>query len=520
MAFALLTTLPAQSIYTTPYTVTTIAGSTTGGTADGTGSAARFTSPQGIALDDAGNLFVAEPTSRTIRKITPAGVVTTLAGTAHTFPAIVDDIGSAARFISPSWIAVDGANQIYVGEEGGTRKITPAGAVTTFSSFGVGGGGGAGIAAAQGGDVYRVRGRLIYKITTAGSVISLAGSDSSPSVDGQGSAAGFNNPAGLAVDELGLVYVAEEGGRKIRKITPEGVVTTLAGTTADYSPADGPGATARFQNPTGIAVDQAGNVFISEFQHHTIRRITADGVVSTIAGLNGAWSDGVPIDGVGAAARFSNPCGIAVDSTGNIYVADVYNHRIRKCAPPNAIPTITLQPASQAAMPGSTVTLIAGATGGPTPTFQWQRNGLNIAGATKRFLTLHAVEPADAGEYSVIASNVHASVTSNIAVLSITRSRSDFNGDGKPDILWQHAVTGQRYLWFMNGATTIGDADLGVVAPDWHIAVADDFNGDGKPDILWQHAVTGQRYLWFMNGATTIGDADLGVVAADWMIIN
>lgn len=160
--------------------------------------------------------------------------------------------------------------------------------------------------------------------------------------------------------------------------------------------------------------------------------------------------------------------------------------------------------------------------------------------------------------------------TLSIAVKDTTSNavQSDFNGDGHPDIIWQHAVTGQRYLWYLNGATTIGDAaldtlpvewsivgnadfngdghndlvlentstgerrirylngatylseaSLGIVAVDWHIVAVGDLNGDGHPDLVWEQASTGQRYVWFMNGTYTVSDASLGVVAVDWHIV-
>jgi sugar lactone lactonase YvrE len=186
----------AQSVYTTPYTITTLAGVPIG-SADGTGSAARFNYPDGVASDSSGNLYVADTGNNTIRKITPAGVVTTLAGT----PGIIgsaDGTGSHAQFNGPWSVAVDGSGNVYVADTGNNtiRKITSAGVVTTLAG-------------------------------TAG----VTGS-----ADGTGGAASFSAPSGVAADSSGNVYVADTNNFTIRKITPAGVVSTLAGTGALWSP--------------------------------------------------------------------------------------------------------------------------------------------------------------------------------------------------------------------------------------------------------------------------------------------
>ena len=131
----------------------------------------------------------------------------------------------------------------------------------------------------------------------------------------------------MAVDSAGNVYVADSNNVTIRKITPGGVVSTLAGLAGQYGSADGTGSAARFNNPNGVAVDSAGNVYVADTCNYTIRKITPGGVVSTLAGLAGNRGSA---DGTGSAARFFSPQGVAVDSAGNVYVADTGNHTIRK----------------------------------------------------------------------------------------------------------------------------------------------------------------------------------------------
>jgi hypothetical protein len=261
-----------------------------------------------VAVDSAGNGYVADTL---IRKVTPSGVVTTLAGAAGGSGS-ANGTGSAARFNKPCAAAVDGAGNVYVADmcNDTIRKVTPGGVVTTLAG--------------------------------------LAGSDGS--ADGTGSDARFYYPRGVAVDSAGNVYVADNYNDTIRKVTPGGVVTTLAGLAGSGGSADGTGSDARFFYPYGVAVDSAGNVYVTDARNCAIRKLTPGGVVTTLAGATGyiAMGQGVQIyggnvHGTGSAARFSDPCGVAVDSAGNLYVADSANSNIRIGRPacPDA-PTIDL----------------------------------------------------------------------------------------------------------------------------------------------------------------------------------
>jgi sugar lactone lactonase YvrE len=380
--------------------MTTLAGSGTLGFADGVGAAATFDQPHGLTLDADGNLFVADTSNNAIRKITPAGVVSTVAGAPER--GFVDGNTSVARFYHPSSVALDRSGNVYVADGNyALRKITPDGKVSTiagytpqspYPQFGnpttwpsspvVDGTGnvyytdvmqgrivkltadgaasdwyrkaevGPGkywfsIALGTAGDIYAAGLNEISRITAAGQVQVVAGKDLG-SADGPGLSARFGHIAQIVVTADGSLIVADLGNRSIRKMSAGGQVTTVAGNTANGF-ADGPATSAWFSGPWsgyftgfsfggigGLAVDAGGNIYLADTGNHAIRKISRTGIVTTVAG------SGLPgaVDGNGRAASFNAPNGLALDTSGNIYVADTNNAAIRKITPQGDVTTL------------------------------------------------------------------------------------------------------------------------------------------------------------------------------------
>jgi hypothetical protein len=417
--------LRAQSNYATPYTFTTLAGSPgDAGYVDGTGQSARLASPKGVVIDSAGNLYIIDAGSETIRKVTPAGVVTHFAGLPLNLQTPgqvqpIDGDANTAQFALLQGIAIDSGGILYVTDGVFVKMITPSGNVTTIAGGNNSLGSPTGIAADNQGNliVADASNDVILRVSIQTGVVSnYAGfAQQFGSADGTGTAARFSTPDAVAVDSGGNVYVADSGGTKVRKIAPGGIVTTLAGMSGNTGSADGTGAAAQFYAENGIAIDTAGNVYVTE-ANNTVRKVTQAGVVTTLAGVSNV---GGSSNGSGAAALFSDPFGIAVDAAGDMFITDKDNDTIReRYAAANASPSVTTQPASQSVSLGATATFSVAAAGVPVPNYQWLFDGSYLTGETNPTLTVSNVQADTLGSYSVILSSPSGTVTSDTATLS------------------------------------------------------------------------------------------------------
>ncbi len=273
--------------------VNTIAGSGSASWQDGAGINASFNRPQGIDVDASGNIYVADFYNNRIRKITPAGEVTTLAGSSYGYQ---DGSATEARFRYPSDVAVDVLGNVYVADSYNNR---------------------------------------IRKINSVGVVTTIAGSGSSGFTDALGTSARFNRPSGIAIDASGIIYVADRYNHRIRTVSASGQVTTIAGSSAGYL--DGESSNARFYEPIDVDVDGVGNIYISDKNNHIVRKISTNGSVTTVAGYGGSSGS---TDGSGIDARFFNPWGVTVSSNGIVYIADESNNRIRRISTNGDVTTI------------------------------------------------------------------------------------------------------------------------------------------------------------------------------------
>ncbi len=408
--------------------VTTLAGGAGAGDNDGPADAARFNGPRGVATDTEGNVFVTDAGNFALRKISASGTVSTLAHraipfeVAYLFGVTADRQGNvyfAEHVDGSDWWSPNGSS---------IQKLAPDGGVTTFAGSPYDSGSDDGKAdralfdTAQGvavdalGNVFvaDTYNHMIRRIAPDGFVTTFAGSRQPGAGDNTGTLAHFNYPQGIAVGALGDVFVADTSNHTIRKISPAGVVTTLAGSAGNAGSADGPGGVARFNRPHGLAVDADGNVLVADTSNHTLRRIAPDGFVTTVAGLAGNPGSA---DGNGRDARFNLPTDVALDRRGRLYVADSGSNVIRLGT--LAVATIVAQPQSQTIGRGRTAMLGVTLAGAPIASYQWWKDDVALAGATEPALVLANANAASAGTYRCVVTTAGGSVASAPAIVTL-----------------------------------------------------------------------------------------------------
>jgi kumamolisin len=393
-----VTTTPSILVVDRPLDVSAFAGSVgNSGDRAGTGSAAEFNYPSGLAVDGSGNVYVADYSNNQIREISPGGTVTTPYGAVNGGQGSTNGAGNSARFNNPNGVAIDPFGNIYVADTGNNliRKIS-GGTVSTFASAGFNSP--EGIATDSSGNVYvaDTGNNIIREITPGGVVSVLAGQNGTAGYqDGNAtSTAEFNAPASVAVDSNGNVYVADFGNSCVREISG-GNVTTVAGQGGQAGYLDGLGTNSLFNAPTGVCVDGSNNVYITDALvppigsntggNDLVRKLSTTGVVSTLAGNPGAVGTS---NGVGTAAEFYSVQAIAYGN-GTFYVADTYNQDVRQGTPSGKLPaTVTL---------GNLAATYNGSPQAVTTTTN--PTGLNVIVTYNGSATV----PTNAGSYSVVA---------------------------------------------------------------------------------------------------------------------
>ncbi|MDP3469452.1 MAG: MBG domain-containing protein [Daejeonella sp.] len=317
--------------------VQTLAGSGSSGSVNGPALSASFRTPYALASDTSGNIYIADQLAQNIRKINTSGEVSLLAGGNKS--GFQDGIADEARFNSPSGIAIDRSGNVYISDQNNhsIRKISPLGIVSTFAGNGTpgyaDGTGGvahfkypAGLAVDAIGNVYVAdRGNNLIRVINAnGKVSTLAGTRATGFADGAALSAMFNAPTGIAISSSGDLFIADQVNNRIRKIDQAGQVSTVAGS-GTFTYFDAMGTLAGFRYPTGITLGSDGSLYVTDQLNHNVRRISKDGLVSTVAGTEPGFSEGS-----GSSAKFRNPSGICTAPSGELYIADFYNYRIRK----------------------------------------------------------------------------------------------------------------------------------------------------------------------------------------------
>ncbi len=421
--------------------ITTIAGIGSGGYSGDGGPAkeARLNNPYGVAIDASGNLYIADYTNHRIRKVAPDGTISTVAGTGSSGYSGDGGPADQARLNSPAGIAADSSGNLYIADRYNNRirKVAPDGTISTVAGTGGAGYSGDGGPAAQAqinsptgvtldssGNLYiadRYNNR-IRKVAPDGTISTVAGTGSS-GYSGDGGPADQAQlywPFGVVLDSSGNLYITDYSNHRIRKVAPDGTISTVAGTDASGSAGDGgPAVQATLSSPAGIAMDGAGNLYVAVYGGSSVRKIALDGTISTVAGTgsSGYSGDGGPAD----EAQVNRPLGVAVDGNGNVYIADTFNHRIRQVALPahaEAL-TITVQPVGATVNVGQSAILSVTATGTGTLSYQWYSNTTNsnsggtlIAGANS---ATYAAPTATVGTtyYYVVVTNTDETATGN-----------------------------------------------------------------------------------------------------------
>jgi hypothetical protein len=444
-----------------PFTVTTFAGNPSStGWRDGTGRSAQFTSVGDLAIHRSGRIYATEHTAHVVRCVTPAAVVTTLAGK-PVEAGSQDGQGAAARFSNPSSLAVDASGTAWVvsGNLETLRTVSPDGFVSTRPSPSRSeqlwyGQDGALIIASGAGEVIALKSdgstaplaqsqpwesslryahavvdrtgnvfvadnsrAIILKFSSPYAGVIFAGAANEwGTVDGPSGVSRLRGIGGMIIDADDNLYVSETVTHVIRKITPAGMVSTFAGQADAAGSADGTGGAARFNTPLGMALDSAGRLYVADSGNHTIRLITPAGDVSTIGGKAGQAG---LVDGPGASARFFRPVAVALDAARNLYVAETGNRAIRKGINlSSGLPVITAQPSSAVVGMGGSVVFSVTATGATG--YQWTFNGVPISGATSATYLINGVNKAHEGTYRVSISSAEGTVQS-VAVSLTTR---------------------------------------------------------------------------------------------------
>ena len=487
--------------------ITTVAGNGVAGFAGDGGAAtsAELSRPAGVSVDGNANLLIADTGNGRIRRVSTGGAISSVAGTVPRFSSL-DGIPATSASLAVNGVAVDAAGNVFIASLQKVRKVAPGGTISTvyakaftshgdfFSLVDVAADASGNIFISDIGDYQSdYEDSRVYKVAANGVVTTYAGGFSGFGGDGGlATSARLSFPDGLAVDSSGNLFIADTANNRVRRVSANGTISTVAGNgVAGFAGDGGPAISAQIR-PSGIALDASGNLFIAEPANHRIRKVTSNGTISTVAGIGspGYSGDGGPA----TSAQLSSPAGVAVDTAGNIFIADTGNSSIRKVTPAGVISTIA----------GSGSAGYGGDGGLATKARLNQPRRVAVSSTGDLFI-------ADTNNNRIRKVSFGPAALNEVAA-----TKGDFNGDGKTDILW-HDTTGNVSMWLMDGFTVLDNRPVANVWTGWFIAGVGDFNKDGKSDILWRNT-SGDVSIWLMDGAVITHYHGLGNIWTGWSI--
>ncbi|GAB3991183.1 hypothetical protein GCM10028807_20710 [Spirosoma daeguense] len=398
----------------------------------GAATSAQLYLPRSMVMDGSGNVYIADQKNHRIRRVSPGGIITTVAGTGTSGYSGDGGAATSAQLDDPVSLALDGNGNLYIADQSSNciRKVNSSGVISTMAGTGTSGFSGDGglatsaqlnfpnsLAMDGSGNLYisDLYNNRIRKVNSSGIISTIAGTgifgfsgDSGPATSAQ-----LAQPTGVALDGNENLYITDSQNHRIRKVSTTGVISTVAGTgTSGFSGDGGPATSARLASPTSIAADGSGNLYVAT--NNRIRRVGATGIISTVAGTGTTGFSGN--GGAAVSAQFYTPMGVMIDSLGNLYIADYYNHRVRKVDGP---PSVRITPTSPSAVcwPG-TFSLTATAANFTPNSYSWssQPAGLSATGATPTF-TVPKLTSATTYTITVIASDGSRTAPSSVTLV-------------------------------------------------------------------------------------------------------
>ena len=534
--------------------ITTVAGNGSQGpyVEGGAATNSSLYSPSGVALDAAGNLYIADRGNNRIREVGANGIISTVAGNGTNGYSGDGGAATNANLNSPYGVAVDSSGNLYVADTGNhrIRKVAANGVISTVAGKGTaaysGDGGTAtnaslnspyGLAVDSSGSLYvaDTGNQRIRKVAASGSISTVAGKGGAGYTGDNGAAtnANVNSPYGVALDAFGNLYIADRSNNRIRKVATNGIITTVAGETgAGYSGDGGAATSASLYYPGGVAVDLSGDLYIADTDNNGIRFVNTNGIITTAAGNGAAGYSG---DGGAATnAGLDLPSGAALDALGNLYIADYSNYRIREVhfaglpeitttnagannagsytvvvtSPYGSVtsavaaltvllpPTILVQPVSRGVLPGGSATLSVTATGTPPLDYLWYVNGASLVqDGTNPVLSLSGMNTGNVGQYTVVVTNIYGSATSQVATLAFPpvltaqpASQAVFPGTNVSFIAAPGGVGPFSYQWQLNG-TNLPNGIITTVAGNGGGAYAGDGGAATNASLYYPQAV-------------------------------